>query len=55
MTEPVRIGVQTLIAEIGDGYIFNEATSKITHYNASNTYLKFFFDEGDKYLLFKKK
>ncbi len=55
LTEPVRIGVQTFVAEIGDGYIFNEATSKITHYNASNTYLKFFFDEGNKYLLFKKK
>ncbi len=55
LTEPVRIGVQTFVAEIGDGYIFNEATSKITHYNASNTYLKFFFDKGNKYLLFKKK
>ncbi len=55
LTNPVRIGIQTYIAEIGDGYIFNEATGKITHYNASNTYLKFFFDEGNKYLLFKKK
>ncbi|MDO4725626.1 MAG: hypothetical protein Q4A56_00170 [Porphyromonadaceae bacterium] len=55
LTESVRIGVQTLIAEIGDGYIFYEATGKITHYNASNMYLKFFFDEGNKYLLFKSK
>ncbi len=55
LTNPVGIGIETFIAEIGDGYIFNEATSKITHYNASNTELKFFLDGGTKYLLFKKK
>ena len=32
LTNPVGIGIETFIAEIGDGYIFNEATSKITHY-----------------------
>ncbi len=55
LTDPVGIGIETFVAEIGDGYIFNEATDKITHYNASNMYLKFFFDGENKYLLFKKK
>lgn len=55
LCERVSIGIETFVGEIGDGYVFVEATNKVTSYSVSDEYLKFFFDEGNQYLLFKKR
>ena len=54
-SEKVSIGIGTFVCEIGDGYVFVEATNKVTSCSVSDQYLKFFFDEGNQYLLFKKR
>ena len=46
LCEKVSIGIETFVGEIGDGYIFVEATEKVTSCSVSDQYLKFFFDEG---------
>ena len=55
LCERVSIGIETFVGEIGDGYVFVEATDKVTSCSVSDQYLKFFFDEGNQYLLFKRK
>lgn len=41
LCERVSIGIETFVGEIGDGYVFVEATNKVTSYSVSDEYLKF--------------
>ena len=49
------IGIATEVGEVGDGYIFCNATIQVTSYSVSKTELKFFFNEKNNYLLYKPK
>ena len=55
LTNPVGIGIETFIAEIGDGNLYVKSLNIIDKYTIDKDVLKLYYNDNKNYLEFKRR